>query len=764
MQIFNHTQSIIYHFCLFLLIGVFSCKNGQIQTPSDQDIQDVDLQNKKAQFTRNYELSKWTPYQNGDDWYFTDIEGVKVLDAPDYEIVHPFSNGLAMIANEGCYGFIDETGEMVIPCQLTEPHEVYYYWNDPRYLRIRKVEYIKENNHHFYSNSTIPVYSWMGFDNVKKTLTDYYYFETALASSFGKATSNVLPYYEISQGSKETTETFVKVKRNNKWGLMGKNMQELVPCKYEEIHILKNSKFIAKKKSKYYWGNKTDKSLTSLNIDTLTVSKKGFIVGKNDQYGFINLSGDIPIPIKMDSVFSQNTYIGFKKGKKNGWASQNGEIIIPCEFDTCYLNEHKKIVFVRKDNKVYEVKNKKNKLALLETKFTNIKAATNPKHWFVKTQKLTGLLAKSDKFTDSQLLLPVQFETLYLKGLETYRLNHIFAKKQNKWQVFNNLLEELFSVEADSITPISKTNTFSSIGSLGILQNTLGNNILGNAPHYYIKKNNKWGLLDRNGLEQSSIEYDQISSLFYHKLFNVQKEGKWGVIDENGEVIIPIKEVFKPYAVAEETADGYFIKTNLNEGLKCLYLKKEYLINNYNQKSIFTLKVLPKLPENKICTCGTTYKKPKVHIEEKPQTIHQTGAQGPPGPQGDTGAFPNVTKYLYSCESISESDSILFKQYQLKFEKINNEYYNKMQNNFYQQYVPSYFDNLIVIDKSYSFIKKEDKWGIYNPIKNQYKLYPKFDLLLFDKLQIINGFGKMDGEWWTLNECGEIEKRFEPNK
>ncbi len=55
-----------------------------------------------------------------------------------------------------------------------------------------------------------------------------------------------------------------------------------------------------------------------------------------------------------------------------------------------------------------------------------------------------------------------------------------------------------------------------------------------------VKKNNKYGYIDRNGEEVIPVQYDTAND-FIRKYAKAEKDEKWGYIDVNGNIIIPIE-------------------------------------------------------------------------------------------------------------------------------------------------------------------------------------------------------------------------------
>lgn len=105
----------------------------------------------------------------------------------------------------------------------------------------------------------------------------------------------------------------MSVQRDGKWGFANKEGKEIVPCKFDIVES---------------YISKSDSLLP---------------VGLNDQYGFIDLSGNIVIPLFYEYAgkFSRDVAPVVKNGKL-GFININGDIIIDFIYDPKYVMHHGK--------------------------------------------------------------------------------------------------------------------------------------------------------------------------------------------------------------------------------------------------------------------------------------------------------------------------------------------------------------------------------------------------------------------------------------
>ncbi len=56
-----------------------------------------------------------------------------------------------------------------------------------------------------------------------------------------------------------------------------------------------------------------------------------------------------------------------------------------------------------------------------------------------------------------------------------------------------------------------------------------------------VRKNGKYGFIDKTGKITVPLEYDDAGNYFVESLVSVKRDGKWGVVDKTGKIIIPIE-------------------------------------------------------------------------------------------------------------------------------------------------------------------------------------------------------------------------------
>ena len=195
------------------------------------------------------------------------------------EEVYPFKEGLALVSQNGKYGFINTQGEIVIPCK----YELATDFSEG--LAVVKL-------------------------NGK-----YGYVDEEGNDTFLKANSDELEYSAIDNAiTNLSSERYDLVSCNGKYGIYDKDKTEILPLYYDMI-----------------WNTIEDG-----NNDF-------FIVELDGKKGVVLKMGTTLIPIEFDNIdYSDGIYHGFFEVEQNGKLGlfdKNGNNIVPCQYDNVQLNQ-----------------------------------------------------------------------------------------------------------------------------------------------------------------------------------------------------------------------------------------------------------------------------------------------------------------------------------------------------------------------------------------------------------------------------------------
>lgn len=437
-------------------------------------------------------------------------------------------------------------------------------------------------------------------------------------------------------------------KKGGKWGCMGSSTEIYLPFLYDELQIM-DGNCIARKNGKFGLLNLNKGALIPFEYDRLLPYQQSigtcFLALQNQQWGLLSdvqgaepllpfihqlktqfLEGAPPVyhlarngkwgiyglpnaemlaPFEYDSIGLYRTVL---KNGKWGWYNLDGELKIPCEYDS--------IRFLDSDlnaDLVYFQVAKSNKLGLVNTagetlikclydKIEQIQI-TNPnaefatpifKNWLISQDNKYGLL----DFSGDSLLIPLQYDSILLYPPTEASLNYqhfyYFAYQkgkislylQNAEQSCVRVLENVDKIQSESLHFDNSMPEFlfKKASKQGYLNTLTG--ILLNAGYdsltqtnngdFIVQKNEKFGLL-REFLEENMDSfrirpiYDSLieNTTSNYAFFIAYAGEKWGILNQNGDTIHRFQYEAQPL----EYWDGHICKKN---GKYALLTKSPY--------------------------------------------------------------------------------------------------------------------------------------------------------------------------------------------
>lgn len=215
-----------------------------------------------------------------------------------------FHEGLACVWEEATsgakyeskFGFMDKTGEIVIPCVYDDIDGVFYNFSGG--LAAVRLDG-----------------KWGFIDKTGKEVIPFQY-DYAMAFSDGLAA----------------------VLKNDKWGYINQKGEEVIPCQYVNGREIGFSEGLAGMEKNNKWGfiDKTGEEAIPFMYDGVLDFSEGLAgVMKNGKCGYINKTGEEIIPCKYDD--NDNFYEGLARVQKNdkyGFIDKTGEEVIPCKYDS----------------------------------------------------------------------------------------------------------------------------------------------------------------------------------------------------------------------------------------------------------------------------------------------------------------------------------------------------------------------------------------------------------------------------------------------
>lgn len=212
-----------------------------------------------------------------------------------YDEIYEFYDGLARVQRNGMYGFINESGEEVIPCKY-------------EYLSI------------FFSNEYCEV-----------TKDD-------LSGLIDKTGQIIVPYKYDAVDYDEDIDAFF-IRKNNKSGIIDKDgVTILVPCKWDQISWYENGKAIARKNGLFMVINKYGETLINLSdiYDVDLGISDGVVPVKNGsgKWGLLDINENkLVTDFMYDSIKSREFgFIVEMNGNYGLYHVQSSTLLIPCRY------------------------------------------------------------------------------------------------------------------------------------------------------------------------------------------------------------------------------------------------------------------------------------------------------------------------------------------------------------------------------------------------------------------------------------------------
>jgi hypothetical protein len=286
-------------------------------------------------------------------------------------------------------------------------------------------------------------------------------------------------------------------------------------------------------------------------------------VNKKFKRGFIDLKGNIKIPIIYDNVFyEEKGFIRVSKDNKYGVLDTLNNIILPIKFDYISFDNDLIIAEIKEVNYLYDFKGKKiSDLPFLEiSNFTNNKAIVtyqNESNSIIDNQ--ANIVLKPIKgysfervLNDDMFLIKDKLNSkvgiinsngefvIKCKYEEIQQVKTFFIAKINNKKGFISLTDSI-------IKPLIYDDIYFSYLDDAVAN---GDNNLGD--NYIVKKDNLYGVINPNvANEIIPILYSNIRTLFDSYYIVQNNENKNGLFFKNGEKVL--NEDYKFYNVYENS-------------------------------------------------------------------------------------------------------------------------------------------------------------------------------------------------------------------
>ena len=168
-------------------------------------------------------------------------------------------------------------------------------------------------------------------------------------------------------------DSFIKVYKNGKCGLIDENGVVLIDFKYDNLLPIHDSMIVGLinkeliNPNQYFWNNVQACEIYDVKFNLITSLDeydhieyngiKRFIVKKGNLVGVVNHKGKVIIPIEYNSLAPQDNNYYVVKGNKSGVISLEGKVLIPIEYE-CNMYFYEPAIYVTQNGLIGVYSNK----------------------------------------------------------------------------------------------------------------------------------------------------------------------------------------------------------------------------------------------------------------------------------------------------------------------------------------------------------------------------------------------------------------------
>lgn len=338
---------------------------------------------------------------------------------------------------------------------------------------------------------------------------------------------------------------FADIFKNNKKGILNKNGKVLLSPVYDEINQLTRDFKLVKSTTKSGLVDNAYEIIVTPDEDVEINLRRQFIyIKKAGKYGLITPGGNYIKPV-YDSIssFGPNSTAYVFQNKMQGIIDSEGKFIVPMAFKSIEQFAYQLYkVFDGRYFGLYSMTGQKKS----ETEFDEITLLEGGKYLKTRKDINLGLLENG---SCNILFSP------FLQKIETLTNNTFIVYKQGKYGLYKNEKNPIIPIEFDSIT------------------------LAGNDDYVIVRNQNKYQVAKINPYEIISSKYDLINQ-FQDGYSTVKLNSKWGAINQKGDLFIPVM-----YDTCFTFIDD---KASVKLGTKVFFVNKknEIFYNNYQGQKL----------------------------------------------------------------------------------------------------------------------------------------------------------------------------------
>lgn len=499
--------------------------------------------------------------QKNGKWGFIDNSGKVVIDV-QYDEVKDFHEGFAGVKKDGKWGFIDKTGQVIIDFKYDEVTDFNQglmavrtnkYWSfidKTGQVTYNLLPYKEET---FWENLAVayePKTKKYGIvDKQGKIIVPFQYED---AEPFADGLVKVqLTYQNISPYDNN-------IKDYKKFGIIDRFGKMVIATKYDEINDVFDGVMIVKSDSKYGFIDKS-KPITSLEYSYVENFSNGLaLVKKNNshhitrkEYGFIDKTGKEVIPARYYQVnyfYNGTTIVKDYAGYK----------LIDTENNIIYSLPYKNIISYKDGRAI--IKHEENKYGIIDKKEEKYSIIDKNGHVLndlpyselYKIKENIFVVRYEDKYgiidIKGNIILPIEYKKIHfyskkykIHQVDWIRYHYEYFLKQNPIIIEAINYDDFNHNDKSNIDLDKKFILIDEIGEFTLLDNYHDIYILKN-DFIIVKKDKKTGIINKKNQIILPIEYDYIPILHTNNnLMEIRKNWKSGVMNNMGQIILPVE-------------------------------------------------------------------------------------------------------------------------------------------------------------------------------------------------------------------------------
>lgn len=323
------------------------------------------------------------------------------------------------------------------------------------------------------------------------------------------------------------------VKRENKWGFVDNNFDEVIKPEYDEVTYFYHGWCPAR--SGKLWGLIDVKGqwIIKPSYDSIEISQetKLAIIVEKGKYGLINGDGKVKINTKYEKLnFLQGGVLSFVQNGKTGIINENGIEIVHAEYKGIWIDSD----FPEKSKYCFSVQ-------IEEEMPTKGGFYIKNKTGFIEKSGKVTIIDKYESFRFFREDIGIIRDEFYNKvGLVDINLNPLVKQIYTEIKPYSG--DEFIAVKYDRYHGTIDKKGKEIIKPVYTYMTKVGENLLvcnGNL------KGGKWGIIDKRGKVVAPIKYSAATTNGEYICF--EENGLWGVMDAVGSITT------KPQFSAEPT-------------------------------------------------------------------------------------------------------------------------------------------------------------------------------------------------------------------